>query len=76
MPSLVEIGPVVLEKKNVKNVKSLQTDRQTDGLPIFFIVRAVSETSVFPFSVLIRSLSENALINAESIPMFVVCTYQ
>ena len=30
MPSLVEIGPVVLEKK-IKNVKSLQTDGRTDG---------------------------------------------
>ena len=29
MPSLVEIGPVVLEKN--ENVKSLQTDGQTDG---------------------------------------------
>ena len=29
VPNLVEIGPVVLEKK-MKNVKSLQTDRQTD----------------------------------------------
>lgn len=29
MPSLVEIGPIVLEK-NLKNVKSLQTDGQTD----------------------------------------------
>ena len=30
VPSLVEIGSVVLEKK-MKNVKSLQTDGQTDG---------------------------------------------
>ena len=31
MPSLVEIGSVVLEKKLDENVKSLQTDRRTDG---------------------------------------------
>ena len=29
VPSLVEIGPVVIEKLIVENVKSLQTDRQT-----------------------------------------------
>ena len=30
MPSFVEIGPVVMEKK-LKKVRSFQTDGQTDG---------------------------------------------